>query len=146
MVVCAMAVPANKTPTSGDAIAHRSVLIVRDLSINREVEVSTERVRVTFWSSGQSTHGLHPWRVKLISVTTATNRDYEKRGLTRKSRKSAPNRTKSDENGKLCRLWKMSGQFFWPAARRLIRSRISSRSLDKFVQVLKQRPGVREIH
>ena len=42
-----MAVPANNAPTSDDAIAHRSFFIVRDLFIKREVDVSTERVRVS---------------------------------------------------------------------------------------------------
>ena len=93
MVTCAMAVPANNTPTSDDAIAHRSVFIVRDLFIKREVDVSTECVRVSLAAGGRSTwHGLRPSRVKLISVTIATHRDREKLGLNRKSRKSAPNR------------------------------------------------------
>jgi hypothetical protein len=65
MVTWAMAEPANNTPMIGDAIAHRSVFIVRDLSINREVDVSTERVRLTLAAGRQSTwHGLRPWARK----------------------------------------------------------------------------------
>ena len=110
MVTCAMAVPANNPPTSDVAIAHRSVFIVRDLSINRNVDVWTECVRTSSAAGGRSTsHGPGPHRVKLISVTIATHRDSEKPGLNRKSRKSAPNRVKHVENGKLCRLHRLLG-------------------------------------
>ena len=81
MVVCAMAVPANNPPTSDDAIAHRSVFIIRDLFIKREVDVSTERVRVSLVASGRSTwHGLRPWAQNfslspLLVIGTAKNLD-----------------------------------------------------------------------
>ena len=59
-------------------------------------------------------------RAKLISVTIATNRDREKRGLNRKSRKSATNHANGVQNGKLCCLHRMSGMLLLgnrPAAR-----------------------------
>ena len=109
-----MAVPANNTPTSDDAIAHRRVFIVRDLFLKREVDVSTECVRVSL--AARRTRELGTafvrGRVKLISVTIATNRDSEKPGLNRKSRKSAPNRANGVRNDKLYCLYRMSGRLF----------------------------------
>ena len=103
MVPCAMAVPANNTPTSDDAIAHRSVSIIRDLFLKREVDVSTEGVRGSLAAGRRSTClRLHPPRVKLISVTIGTNRDREKRGLNRNPSKSATNRSNGAQNDKLC--------------------------------------------
>jgi hypothetical protein len=47
MVPCAIAVPVYNAPTNDNAIAHRSVFIVRDLLSEREVDVSTERIHVS---------------------------------------------------------------------------------------------------
>ncbi len=139
MVACAMAVPANKTPTSDDAIAHRSVFIVRDLSINREVDVSTEGIRVTLRPADKVLGtALVRRRVKLISVTIAINRDREKPGLNRKVRKSAPIRPKGVKSDKPCRLHKMSGSAFSVVACCPFWRFGLSGSFDSFVKVMKQ--------
>ena len=98
-MVCATAVPAIHAPTSDNAIANRSVLIVRVLSIKREVDLSTERVRVSL-AAGLGTAFVRG-RTTPISVTIATNRDRENPGLNRKGRKSTPNGAKRAHNDKL---------------------------------------------
>jgi len=115
MVTCAMAVPANNAPTSDDAIAHRSVFIVRDLFIKREVDVLTERVCVSLAADGVPCwHSLRSPRVKLTSVTTDSNRDRGKLGLNRKSHKSVPNLANRVKNDKPCCLDRMLGIVFLP--------------------------------